>query len=329
MRRSGPKKSIATTGRSWTGFIGTIGQGRLASTTNTLAVAPPFCPSEQEEIVKVVKNSKPVDHALPGHGWTLKKLRRWVASKLERSISRNTLRTILKQAGLSWKKCKKLLTKANPEKRAKFVEQFQDLFERMCRGEVLVVYVDEAHFHQDLDLGYTWAPKGEPTWRASTSPGLDKRINWYGAYNFSEGRCFIWHEGKCNSEHTIQFLQRLSRWLDEPAPKGGAEHGAQLVIIWDGASYHRSKIVQTEIQRLGIELIQLPGYSPDLNPIEGLWKWMREDVTQHYCHQALQELFLDCKDFIDLINQHPEQIISRLWPKFDLDPDFEKLLVSN
>ena len=42
----------------------------------------------------------------------MKKLRRWVEEQIGRPVSRNTLRTILTEAGLSWKKCKKLL--ANP-----------------------------------------------------------------------------------------------------------------------------------------------------------------------------------------------------------------------
>jgi transposase len=260
-------------------------------------------------------------HELPGHNWTLKKLKRWVEEQIGRSVSRNTLRTILKTADLSWKKCKKLLAKADPEKRARFIEEFKRLYLRMLRGQVRIIYLDEAHIHQDMDLGYTWAPTGEPAWRKSISPALAKRINWYGAYDFTAGQALIWHEGKCNGENTIQFLRRLKRWLPESE--------CQVVIIWDGASYHRSKIVQAEAAQLNFELLTLPGYSPDLNPIEGLWKWMREEVTQNYCHETMRQLFLECKAFIDSINQEPGQIVKRLWPKFELDPEFEKLLVSN
>lgn len=231
------------------------------------------------------------------------------------------LRDILKSAGLSWKKCKKLLTKAKPEKRAAFVEQFQHLYERMCRNEVQIVYVDESHFHQDLDLGYTWALVGNPAWRESISPPLNARINWYGAYDFADGHTFIWHEGKCNGEHTAQFLQRMTQELHTL--------GRQLVVIWDGAPWHRSKVVQRQADHLNIELLQLPAYSPDLNPIEGLWKWMREDVTQHFCHESLDDLFTDCLAFIERINLDSLALIKRLWPKFTLDPDYEKLLVSS
>jgi transposase len=271
-------------------------------------------------MIRTVCESFPVNHQLPGHGWTLKKLYRWVESRLGCQVSRSTLRQILKVARLSWKKCKKVLSRAKSAKRAAFVEQFQRLFARMCRDEICLVYVDESHFHQDLDLGYTWAPVGQVVWRESTSPPLAARINWYGAYDFSAGQALIWHEGKCNGEHTIAFLQRLKAWL--------ALTNRQLVIIWDGAPWHRSQIVRAKAQQLGIQLIQLPAYSPDLNPIEGLWKWMREEVTQHFCHACLHDLFLDCKAFVERINLDPWAMISRLWPKFDLDPDHEKLLLS-
>ncbi len=265
--------------------------------------------------------TEPVDHDLPGHGWTLKKVRGWLKRVMGCEISRSALGTLLKQKGLSWKKCQKVLKKASPEKRAAFVEEFQVLFTQMCQGEVLLVYVDEAHVHRDLDLGYTWAEKNQPAWRPSDCPPLSDRINWYGAYDFTHGQCFLWHEGNCNSQNTVQFLHRLAEWLGAVS--------LPVVLIWDGAPWHRAKIAQSAAQQLGFTLMPLPGYSPALNRIEGLWKWMREEVTQHHCYATVRELFLACLAFVQRINQIPEQVISRLWPKFDLDPDYEKFLVSN
>ena len=66
-------------------------------------------------------------------------------------------------------------------------------------------------------------------------------------------------------------------------------------------------------------------YSPDLNPIENLWRWMRDEVTRNYCHDSMPPLFDACKAFINRINAHPDRILSRLRPKFELDPDYEKL----
>jgi hypothetical protein len=251
----------------------------------------------------------------------LKKLQHWVKQVFECEVSRTTLRTLLKEQRLSWKKCQKLLKKADPEKRAAFVQQFEALYEQVCREEIVLVYVDESHFHRDMDLGYTWATVGEVAWRESECPPLADRINWYGAYDFNHGQCFIWNEGSCNKEHTVSFLHRLADWLDDVS--------CPVVIIWDGAPWHRAHLVQAVAADLGFTLIPLPAYSPDLNPIEGLWKWMRAEVTQNHCYTTMRQLFDACKAFIDRINIDPQPIISRLWPKFELDPDFERLLVSN
>ena len=108
----------------------------------------------------MVKNARPHDYQLPGYGWTLKKLRAWVAAKLKQQVSRTTLRTLLTQAGLSWKKSKKVLDKADSEQRAAFVQRFQSWFDQVCQGRLRLIYVDEAYLHQDLALGYRWSTVG-------------------------------------------------------------------------------------------------------------------------------------------------------------------------
>ena len=41
---------------------------------------------------------------------------------------------------------------------------------------------------------------------------------------------------------------------------------------------------------LGIELVALPGDSPNFMPVEALWRWLREDVTDHHCHASANDL---------------------------------------
>jgi transposase len=280
---------------------------------------PPFLSAEQARAVaEVVITTKPLDHGLPGHGWTLKKILRWL--NRPSGGSRTTIRSVLKRAGLSWKKCKKLLGKADPARRTEYLKQFVGLYEKMVRGEVTLLYIDESHFHQDLDLGYTWSPRGRRVWRVSASPGLAQRLNWYGAYDLTAGRCLIWEGGRCNAANTTRFLNEVADWA-----RGQTR---RVVVIWDGAPCHRAKALEAVAAGLGIELVFLPGYSPDLNPIEGLWKWMREEVTQHHCHASLDALRMACRSFIETINRDPLSVIQQLWPRFDLDPEMEKLRFS-
>ena len=102
----------------------------------------------------------------------------------------------------------------------------------------------------------------------------------------------------------------------------------KLLLIWDGAPYHRAKAVQAAAAELGIELAPLPGYSPDLMPVEALWRWLREDVTYHHCHPTAADLTQRVAAFEARINQDPCRIADRLWVKLHLDQSEEKLRFS-
>ena len=61
-------------------------------------------------------------------------------------------------------------------------------------------------------------------------------------------------------------------------------------MVLDGAGYHKSQVVVEAAKKLGIELHYLPPYSPNLNPIERLWKVMNE-------HARNNEYFVNAKEF--------------------------------
>src|SRR3954454_1154007 len=63
------------------------------------------------------------------------------------------------------------------------------------RDRHLLVYVDEAHIHQDCDLGYGWGERGQRLWIASRSPGLSARVSFYGLYLSSYG-LYLYNEGQ-------------------------------------------------------------------------------------------------------------------------------------
>lgn len=174
---------------------------------------------------------------------------------------------------------KKRLGRAQPEQRAAHIRQLLRLFVGVCDGEVILIDVDEVPVHRDLDLGYTWGREGQRLWRRSDCPRLSERMNAYGAYDFTNGECLLWHNGWCNGEPTVRFLREGARWR--------AGRKGRLVLIGDNAPCHLAKVVTAEAARLRIEIVNLPGYSPDLKPIERLWDWMREDVTRGFCHASV------------------------------------------
>src|SRR3954462_12186462 len=254
----------------------------------------------------------------PAPRWTPKRLMLFVRERFGLVCCRETIRVALHRLKLSWKKAKKLLGRADPERRQAFVEQLQGVLDGAQRDRHLLVYVDEAHIHQDADLGYGWANRGERFWVASTSLGLSARVSFYGVYLYNEGQVRLWPFPRVNGEHTIAVLRRLRAAFPDEA----------LIVLWDGAPYHRAKIVREAATALNITLMPLPGYSPDLMPVEELWPWLREDVTDHHCHASADDLTRRVADFEARLNREPFIIADRLWVKDRLDPDEEKLRFS-
>ena len=233
----------------------------------------------------------------------------WVAEKFERVVSRETLRRAFERLGLSWKKGKKLLTRADPEQRQLFVERLQKLLEEATSSdEQLLVYMDEAHVHQDADLSYGWSERGRRLWVPSSSPALREKVSFYGLYLYNEGQVRILAYDCANGENTVDALRRLRQ--EFPARK--------IRMIWDGAPYHRSKLVLEGAAKLDIELIRLPGYSPDFMPVEALWRWLRQDVTSNHCHDTRDELCERVSAFEQRINTDPCHLADRLWVKDQL-----------
>jgi transposase len=243
----------------------------------------------------------------------------FVHERFGRLCCRETIRCTLHRLDLSWKTAKKRLGRANPEQRQVFIERLQGLLDGATRQEHGLVYRDEAHIHQDADLGYGWAERGRRLWVASSSPGLSARVSFYGLYFYNEGQVRLWSYRRANGDHTIEVLQRLRAEVPE----------RKLIVLWDGAPYHQAQAVREVARRLDIELMPLPGYSPDLMPVEALWRWLREDVTYHHCHASAEDLTRRVADFAARINQDRRALTDRLQIKDTLDPEEEKLRFSN
>jgi hypothetical protein len=106
------------------------------------------------------------------------------------------------------------------------IAQLQDVLAGAQRDRHRLVYVDEAHIHQDADLGYGSAQRGERFFVASRAPGLSAKLSFYGLYLDSEGPVRLWPYSRANDEHTIDVLRRLRAEFPDEA----------LIVLWDGCA---------------------------------------------------------------------------------------------
>jgi transposase len=135
----------------------------------------------------------------------------------------------------------------------------------------LIVFVDESGVSERPTRIKTWGIKGE-------TPVVQFHFNWHhlsliAGMHFT-GMCFRLHEGSIAKEQVVAFLQALQAHLRQP-----------LLILWDSLQAHRSRLVRDYVATTAgrIKLHFLPGYAPDLNPVEFLWAWLKRHALANFC----------------------------------------------
>ncbi|PHM53515.1 transposase [Xenorhabdus hominickii] len=126
------------------------------------------------------------------------------------------------------------------------------------------------HPTQSTKLSYGWMRHGKEHVNEVETTGSRTRLNIMGALNLQWIEETIIREyPTINAKNVVLFFGAIR----ETYPLSPKIH-----IILDGAGYHRSERVQFFAEVLNIELHYLPPYSPNLNPIERLWKYANEQI---------------------------------------------------
>lgn len=93
-----------------------------------------------------------------------------------------------------------------------------------------------------------------------------QRLNVLGAVGYGTCKMItVINRGSIGGEQVCQLLRKIHRRCRKP-----------VTIVLDNASYHRAKVVRELAEALGIELLFLPAYSPNLNLIERVWKLVKK-----------------------------------------------------
>lgn len=96
------------------------------------------------------------------------------------------------------------------------------------------------------------------------------RRNTFGFYSLRDNDCIL----ELESSKAVQFVEVLS------VIKEQNKEFDYVILIWDNLRSHLSEIVLNQAAELNIRLVNLPKYSPDLNPIEYVWKTVKRAISQ-------------------------------------------------
>ena len=163
-----------------------------------------------------------------------------------------------------------------------------------------LLFGDEASFPQWGTLSYTWARKGhQPTIKTS---GKRKGYKVFGLIDYLTGRLF----SKCQEErlNSATYAAYLSEVL--------AKTRKHIILIQDGARYHTSAAMKQFFaqheKRLTVS--DLPSYSPDYNPIEKLWKKVKQKGTHLHYFPTFESLKDKVHESMSLFEDAPSEVLS-------------------
>ena len=189
---------------------------------------------------------------------------------------------ILKKINLSFHKAVHYLVKKNEEKRSEWIkERLPKIYEEHIKQGWRIFFQDEVGFQTEGTLAYSWGEKGKSI--VVKNKGRHGRVNLMGVYEVGSGEFF----GKLtnfrvNASRFRRFLCCLKRKYRDD----------KFIIIADNASFHKAKwFTEWWKESDWLRLEFLPAYSPDFNPIERLWKWIKREFTHNKCWNSKSSLW--------------------------------------
>lgn len=171
----------------------------------------------------------------------------------------------------------------------------------------LIVFVDESGLSTQPTRARTWAPRGQ-------TPFLQETFNWKSLSLI--GGMVLWqfyfqlYPGSIKSLQVVQFLKHLQRHVP-----------GKLLVLWDGASIHRSKMVHDYVASTEgqIEVQRLPAYAPEINPVEYMWGHLKTHEIANLVATKAWELSFAATAALRRMRRRPSIITAcytqaELWP---------------
>jgi transposase len=213
-----------------------------------------------------------------------------IKNEWEIEISKETIKRIGKKKGMGWYRLRKRVRgKPEPKLYEQKKEELKELEKQEREGKIDLYYCDESGFSLVPYLPYAWQEKGQ---KIEVESSISKRLNVLGFLKKDNSLESYVFEGTINSEIIIACIDKLSENLEK-----------ETILVMDNASIHRSKKLeykQKEWSKKGLKIFFLPTYSPQLNKIEILWrfikyKWLEPSAYGSYLNlvKAVEDVLIN------------------------------------
>ncbi len=202
---------------------------------------------------------------------------------------------LLNRLGFVYKKTTLVPSKYDPIRQAEFKEDYELLEANLGEREA-ILFMDGVHPQHNTTCTNAWILKGE-TKEIKSNTGR-QRVNLNGLYNPHTQETIAHESTTINAEAIIDSLKKAEVFYKDKDT---------LYIILDNARYYRNDLVTEYLKTSKCIFIFLPPYSPNLNLIERLWKFMRKKIINNQYYEKFAVFREKIDSFLDgLPNQRDE-----------------------
>jgi transposase len=248
----------------------------------------------------------------------------WVETTFGRRYSPNGMRKLLVRLGCSFHKASAFLFKAEQDKQKEFVAQYEQDKGKVQSDGWRRYFVDGVHPLYGLEVVFScWLLAGQ-RFEVGVGGGR-KRLNILGAY-CPDDQAYLdrrYTDKNLNAQSVIElFTLMMSK---HPQTK-------HFRIYLDNARYQHAVILREWIEKarkekgVTFDLRHLPAYSPNLNLIERLWKFLRKEALQKW-HPSFEEMQQAVAAVLDNLPRYHKQLETLMRERFHLTPVASTIIV--
>ncbi len=235
----------------------------------------------------------------------------WIIEQYGIEYGITGVHALLHRLGFRYKEITGYPSKMDPVEQADFNEFYEDLLENLPENTVLL-FMDAVHPEHNTRPSKAWIKQGVKKFQPANS--ARKRLNINGVYNPVEQDGVFREEGTVNGQATIELFKAVEERY---------KTASTIHIICDNAPYYYKEEVQNYVQNSRIELIFLPTYSPNLNLIERLWKFLRKKVINTLYYEKFKDFKQAVLGFLENIADYKAELKQFIGLKFHLFNPFQ------
>lgn len=246
---------------------------------------------EAEEEIERLLEGNPTEEGENATRWTSGRIAEHLGQELGIDVHPETVRDALDRLEYSWTRPRRELPSTDSDA---YQKRLTAIVEAVAEAdaETSVRVEDETILKRFPPLRRMWQPVGEQ--RAVRVPEENDDVTLYGTLDLTSGHTYVEAFEKGRSDYTIKYLESLLE-----------QTNGKILLIWDQATWHTSGRVSEWLENTGrIETYLLPVRSPEANPMEDLWRELKEQVAA-CLERSLDALLESCQEYFETLS--PEQ----------------------